>query len=225
MAKKVAVIGLGTFGFEIACHLAKEGAEVLAIDRDPKLIQEIKDYVTSAAILDALDKKALEALGVPDMDSVVLGFRSHFDSSVLLTMLLKELEVDNVLVLAASEEQRKALEKIGADEIIFPEKDIAQKLARRLVVPSFIDEIVLSSHFGIIEVTAPASFIGKSLADLAIRRNYLVHVIAVKHLSKGAKEGEEPITVIPPSEYTFSKRDRLLVLGEKVHLQEFTKIE
>ena len=162
MAIKVAVIGLGTFGYELACALAREGAEVLALDVDPKLIQEIKDEVTSAAQLDALDKKALSALGIDEFDAAIVGFRSRLDTSILVTMLLKELGLERVIVLAASEEHRKALTMVGATQVVFPEMDLAQKLARRLVMPALIDEIVLSPQFGIIEIDVPSTFVGKN---------------------------------------------------------------
>jgi len=225
MARRFAVIGLGTFGFQLACELQKLGGEVLAVDRDPEVVQEIRDQVSRAVVCDALDRESLREIGVGSADVVVIGLRSRLDASILATMYVQELGVSEIVVQAASNDHRRALEKLGAARIIFPEKDMATRVANHLLAPNFLDYVWVAPGYGMVEVKAPEAFFGKSLLELNIRQRHGVIVVAVR--SPGAAtiagqpspEGSPPF--VPTPDYVFQRDDVLIVFGKDEVLKKF----
>jgi trk system potassium uptake protein TrkA len=178
--KKFCVIGLGNFGFHVASFLYQEGHEVMAIDLDREKVQRIKDHSTIALQGDAGNKEFLASQGISEMDAVIVstGERSHL--STLITLFLKELNVKNILVKALNEDHGRILKKVGAMEVIHPEKDMAIKTARGLTYPNILDFLPLAEDYSITEAAPPASFIGKSLVALNLRQKYQVIVIAIR---------------------------------------------
>jgi len=156
--KQFAVIGLGNFGFYLATRLNKKGYDVLAIDKIQSPVQEIKGRVTQAVVADATDRKTLESLGVKNMDAVVVCIGSNMSDSILTTLNLKEIGVERVIAKSLSEAHGRILEKVGATDVLFPEKDIAISLAERLHNPNMLDYLPFMEGYSIIELSPPKQF-------------------------------------------------------------------
>jgi len=225
MPRNFAVIGLGTFGYQLACELGKLGGEVLAIDRNPEVIQDIRDHVSQAVICDALDRDSLRAVGVADVDVVIIGLRSRLDSSILVTMYVQELGVKEIIVQAVSDDHRRALEKLGAARVIFPEKDMATRVARQLVQPSLVESLWVAPGYSIVEVKVPPSLVGKSARDLNLRQRHGITVVAVRSRavvpSAAQPATEPPAPFVPMPDYVFQPDDDLIVFGKNEDIQAF----
>lgn len=200
------VIGLGRFGQHISERLYNMDCDVLSIDINPELVQHMSNRVTRAVVADAQDKEVLNALGVQNLDCAIVAIGNNLAAAVLATLNLKELGVPVVVCKAYDEASSKVLEKIGADRIIIPEKDVAEKLAHSLCAPNVLDYIELSEDYGIIEVPAPTSWKAMSLRELNIRAKLGVNIIAVR-------QGNN-IEVSPPADYVIRKDDIIVVLGD-----------
>ena len=167
--KRVVVVGLGIFGFNIAKDLFENGFEVIAIDKSKEVINRIRDFSTKAVMADATDKELLEMIGIQPDDIVIVSFGEDLAASTLLTLHLRELRVKNITVKAPNEDHKRILEKVGATEVIIPEKEMANKVAKALIAPNVLDYLPVSEDFTICEVAPPASFLGKTIGDLRLR--------------------------------------------------------
>lgn len=210
------VIGLGRFGSALARQLCKLGAEVLALDVKGDLVQQVANDVTHAVVGDAQDKEVLRALGVRNMDCAVIAIGDNLAASVLITMNLKELGVPYIVCKAHDETHRKVLEKLGANRVIIPEYEYAQRLARTLNSHNVLDYIELSEDFGILDVPAPKTWIGKTLRELNVRAKLGVNIIAV--------ENDGKTNVSPTADYAVREGDTLVVLGDNVALEKVQKL-
>ena len=214
--KSYVVIGLGRFGVEAAVRLCELGAEVLAIDTRSDVVQQVSSSVTHAVVADARDKEVLRALGVADFDCAVVAIGDSLTDSVLATMNLLELGVPHLVCKAYDETHSQILRKLGAHQVLLPERDQAARLARSLSSPNVLDFIELSSDYGIIELPAPKSWQGKTLKELNVRAKLGVNIIAVKC-------GGE-INVSPAADYTIGKEDIMVVLGDMIALEKVQKL-
>ena len=214
--KSYVVVGLGLFGTEVAVRLCELGCEVLAMDRHGELVQKISNVVTQAVVADARDKEVLKALGVADFDCAVVAIGSNLGDSVLATMNLKELGVPYVVCKAHNDTHRQVLMKLGANKVVIPEQEQADRLAKNLSSPNVLEYIELSDEFGIIEVPAPAPWVGKSLKSLNIRAKLGVNVIAVKQGNR--------INVSPGADYEILPGDIMVVLGGTEELNAVQKL-
>ena len=203
--KSYIIVGLGRFGSEAARRLYELGCDVLAIDTKSELVQQISNEVTQAVVGDARDKEVLKALGAADFDCAIVAIGDSLGDSVLATMNLKELGVPYVVCKAHDETHRQVLLKLGANKVVIPEQEQADRLARNLSSPNVLDYIELSDDYGIIEVPAPKPWQGKSLKDLNVRAKLGVNIIAVK-------QGKE-INVSPGADYKIQTGDVMVVLG------------
>jgi trk system potassium uptake protein TrkA len=165
---KFAVIGLGSFGLNIAKILYERDAEVLAVDLDREKIEDIKAFVSHGVSMDATDKENLEALGIKEMDVVIVSLGPEMESSILTVLHLNEIGVKHIVAKAITEDHLKILEAVGATEVIFPEKDMAIKTAYRLINPNVLEYLPLISGIGIQEFAPPEKFIGKSLRSMLL---------------------------------------------------------
>lgn len=208
MKQRYCVIGLGNFGFHVVNTLYSEGLEVVAIDTDKEKIQRVQDCCSYAILGDAANKEFLSAQGVGEMNAVVVstGERSHL--ATLIALYLKELKVPRILVKAISEDHGRILERVGATEVIFPEKDMAIKVARNLANPNILEQIPLAEDYSISETGPPAHFIGKSLIELDLRKKFQVTVIAVKDVIT------DQFTVAPTANYVIKDSDMLVLIGK-----------
>lgn len=204
--KSYVVIGLGRFGSECARQLCALGNEVLAVDTNAELVQQVSSDVTSAVVADARDKEVLRALGAQECGCAVVAIGNDLAASVLATMNLKELGVSRIVCKAHDETHRRVLEKLGAGQVVIPEREVADKLARSLTSHNVLDFIELSNDYGIVEMPAPKSWQGKSLKDLNVRARLGVNIIAV--------ERNDKVNVSPGAEFRVEKDDILVVLGD-----------
>ena len=214
--KSYIVIGLGRFGSALACQLGQLGAEVLAMDVRSELVQQISGEVTHAVVGDAQDKEVLRALGVRNFDCAVIAIGDNLAASVLTTMNLKELEVPYIVCKAHDETHRRVLEKLGVDRVVIPEQEQGQRLARSLHSHNVLDYIELSEAYGILEVPAPKTWVGKTLKELNVRAKLGVNIIAVENGSQ--------TNVSPAADYCIRKEDILVVLDENYALEAVQKL-
>lgn len=214
--KSYMVIGLGRFGTEVARQLCSLGCEVLAVDSQSELVQQISGDVTHAVVADARDKGVLKALGAKEFDCAVVAIGGSLADSVLATMNVKELGVPKVVCKAHDETHRQVLLKLGADQVVIPEQENAGRLARSLSSHNVLDYIELSDDYGIIEVPAPKSWVGKTLKELNVRAKLGLNILAIKC------EGQ--INVSPAADYAISQQDILVVLGDTEALERVQKL-
>lgn len=178
--KQFVIIGLGRFGSSIAKTLHSLGNDVLAIDRDEDIVQEISDEVTHAVQLDATDENALRSLGIRNFDVAVVTIGDNIQSSIMATLLVKELGVKYIIAKAQSDLHSKVLYKIGADRVVLPEKEMGVRVAHNLVSTNILDYIELSPDYSVIEIQASKNWNGKTLSDLGLRSKYGINVMAIK---------------------------------------------
>jgi len=211
---KFAVIGLGSFGSNIAKTLYEKGNEVLAVDEDKEKIDEVKNFVSHAVHMDAADKENLQALGIKDMDVVIVSLGPEMEASILTVLYLNEMGTKRIVAKALTEDHAKILESVGATETIYPEKDMAIKTALKLSCPNVLEYLPLISGFGIQEIAPPEKFIGKSLRELDLRNKYGIQVIAIKELIP------EKTTFIPKADFVLKDSDILVIMGEDKQLEK-----
>ncbi|MBP3703543.1 MAG: TrkA family potassium uptake protein, partial [Lachnospiraceae bacterium] len=170
--KEFAVIGLGRFGKSLATALASSGAQVLVLDKDEEALQEVSDIVTHTICGDATNANTIYDLGLSNYDGVIIAMSSNLEANVMATILVKESGVPFVLVKAKTELEGKVLKKIGADKIIYPEKETGMRLANYLMHDNYLEMVALSEEYSIVDVDIPHDWIGKTLKKLDIRASY-----------------------------------------------------
>ena len=207
MKKRVVVVGLGIFGINIVKELCKSGVEVIAIDKTKEAVQLVRDCATKAIVADGTDPEIMSAIGLREDDLVIVSFGEDLAASTLITLHLRQMKVKNIIVKAPNEDHKLILEKVGATEVIIPEKVMADKVARSIVSPNVLDFIPLSEDYIICEIAPPASFIGKSIAELQLRNRYHVDVIAVRDTLT------EKIQMIPAASFVVKDSEVLVVVG------------
>lgn len=220
--KSFAVVGLSKFGFRVATDLFGAGVDVLAIDRDGQIIQRIADEVTRAVQADALSEGTLEHLGVFEVDAVVIGFRSSFDAAVLLTVTLRKKKPDiHIIAQVDTDEKAEALHQVGVDVTVFPERDIADRLVKRLMTPDLVEHMELAPDIAVVEMAVPPKFVGQALADLDIRAKHELYVIGVVRPGDGA--ADRKVLMAPPASTVFNEGEILLLLGKIPNLNRFSE--
>jgi len=215
--KQFAVIGIGRFGENLTKELTRMGHEVLAIDMDEDRVNEAVDFATHAVQADTMDTQVLKTLGIRNFDAVIVAIGENIQSNILTTIVLKELGVEKVISKAKNSMHGKVLEKIGADIVIYPERDMAIKLARSLVSQNFLEQINLSSDFSIIELFTPKLFVNKNLHEIGLRKKLRVTVLAIRR-------GDE-IIVAPGPDENMKQGDVLVVLGRNEDLEGLSNLD
>ena len=216
--RSFAVIGLGRFGSALATTLAELGHEVLGIDANEEHVARLSDIVSHAVQLDATDERALRAAGIQDVDVAVISIGERIDSSLLVVMLVKELGIPTLIAKATTPLHGRILEKLGVSRVIFPERDMAVRVAHSLVVPNALDYIELSRDFSIVEVPAPKEFVGKTLRELALRSQFGLTLIALKRVGR---PGQGQVTLVaPPADEPIQPGDVLSLLGSNDRLAQ-----
>lgn len=221
MARSYAILGLSTFGYQMAVSLRRAGAQVIAIDIDEKVIQRISNSVSKAVVADLSNEQTLHTLGVYEVDAAIISMPDHFDITVLVTHSLKREGVGAILVQVESEAQAAAIRAVGATTVVFPERDIAARTVRQLVSPTIADQISLGKDVSIIEVPCPTEWDRRSLVELQLRSKHHVYVIGIK--KKGTdQDAEEKIDILPVPDHPLRSGDILLVLGRSDRLEQFS---
>ncbi|QTH40056.1 TrkA family potassium uptake protein [Cohnella sp. LGH] len=212
--KQYAIIGLGRFGSSVAKYLAEMGYEVLAVDDNAQRVQDVAHTVTHAVAADSTDEEAMSSLGIRNFDVVVVAIGQDIQASILTTLILKDLGVPYIIVKAQNELHGKVLNKIGADKVVFPERDMGLRVAHHLISPNILDHIELSTDYSIVEMRLPSQMVGKNLKQLDIRLKYNCNVLAVK------RSGEMNIT--PSADEPLIRDDILVIVGKN---EQLTKLE
>ncbi|MBZ5753433.1 MULTISPECIES: potassium channel family protein [Metabacillus] len=215
--KQYAVIGLGRFGTSIARRLHEAGQEVLGIDVSEEQVEDADLYVTHAIVADSTEEKALTSIGIRNFDCVIVAIGNDMQASILTVMLLKDLGVKKIIAKALGKRHGKVLEHIGADWIIYPERDMGERVANQLLSPNMLNYIELSKEYNIEEIMIPSKMAEKNLRELDIRAKYNVSVIAI------VSEGD--IIISPSPDQIIHKGDLLVVIGNKDDLANFSSIE
>jgi trk system potassium uptake protein TrkA len=205
---KFVIIGVGNFGFYLAKSLSEEGKDVIAVDHNKERVQRVQEFCSYAVVGNATDKSILESVGIEKDDTAIVSLGDNISASVLVTLYLKDLDIQNIYVKIISEDHGRVLEKIGAREIIFPERDLAKKVAQTLSSPNVIDYLPLTGEYDIVEIAPPKEFIGKTLAELRLRNKYNISILAIRGLVP------ESITMNPGGSFTVKDSDILIVLGK-----------
>ena len=214
--QQYAVIGLGRFGISVARRLHEAGQEVLGIDVNEERIDDAELYVTHAIIADSTDEKALTAIGIRNFDCVIVAIGNDIQSSILTVMILKDLGVKKVIAKALGKLHGKVLDRIGADWIVYPERDMGERVANQLLSPNMLNYIELSKEYNIEEIMIPERMAEKSLRELNIRAKYNVSAIAV------FRDGN--IIISPSPDELIHKGDLLVMIGNREDLAEFANL-
>lgn len=205
--KQYAVLGLGIFGSTVATTLYEKGCEVLAIDKNMTCVERISDEVTKAVVADVTSIEELQEVGMEDIDVAVIAIGSNLESAVLATMAVKELGIPYVIAKAKNKQFLKILEKVGADRVIRPEKDMGMRVAKSLLGKNIVDLVELDDENAIIEINLPESWVGQTLEQLDLRNKYSMNVLGVRE-----HENAKLIPSLGP-DYMVKTGDRFLVLA------------
>ena len=219
--RSFAVIGLGRFGAAAATTLVQLNQDVIGIDSSDDRVRELSDVVLQVAQLDATDERALRTAGIQNVDVAVISIGENIEASLLVVMLVKELGVKAIIAKAVTPLHGRILEKLGVTRVIFPDREMAERLAHSLVVPNVIDYIELSRDFSIVEIPAPQEFVGRTLKQLELRPRYGLTLIAIK---RPADAGGGMVTnIAPTADDVFRAGDVLALLGSNEKLRQLEK--
>lgn len=209
------VIGLGNFGYNIADILSKAGKQVIAVDANSQKVEDIRDKVKKAVTADIRNKKSLsELISSSKVDVVIVSLGNKLEASILATVYLKEMKIEKIIAKASNEDHATVLKAVGANEVIFPEQEMAQKLAMRLLKPNFIDYIPMAEEYGIIELAVPDEFVGKTLIELQLRNKYHIEVIAVKNVMNNK------FIVVPAGDYRIEPDTAMVIVGKNEDIEK-----
>ena len=200
------VIGLGRFGTRVATGLSEQGHDVVAMDTDPARVQQIRDHVTTAVVADATNEQALRELNVHRMDVVVVAIGRDIEASILVTALLKQIGCRRIVARASTDLHRRILHMVGADEVVYPEQEVAHRMVLSLSQPRLREFIQAGPQLEFVQLEVPRRFQGKTLAELDVRRNYGVNIVAV--IPKGS---DHAVTAEPQTR--LSEGDVIWVAG------------
>jgi trk system potassium uptake protein TrkA len=214
MQQRVVVIGLGIFGFNIVRELYESGFEVIAIDKKKEAVQRVRDCCTKAILADGREKEVMEEIGIQEDDTVIVSFGEDLSSATLTTLHLKQLKVKTIIVKAPNDEHKLILEKIGATEVMIPEKEIAHKVAKSIISPNVIDFLPLSDDYMIFEIAPPHSFLGKTIGELRLRSRYHIDVIAIRDMVS------DKFQMVPRADFVIKDGQILVVVGKENDIQQ-----
>ncbi|ROR03213.1 potassium channel family protein [Desulfosoma caldarium] len=216
--KRVAIIGLGNFGYYLGRELSRQGFDVLGLDIRKDAVQHAKNDIAVTVVADATEKENLLNLGVAEADAAVVTIGTNMLASLLTTFMLKEIGVAKVYAKALSEEHERILKRVGADTILFPEKDMAMSLARRLANPNMLEYLPFIEDHGIFELEAPSDFVGKALRDLDLINRFGIQVLAVRQAVSNT------LKFIPKADFVLRTGDTLILLAPNKAMKELNKV-
>jgi trk system potassium uptake protein TrkA len=222
MKKQIAVIGLGRFGHAVAKTLAESGLEIIAIDREEEKVKAVSDFVTYAVQLDAMDEKTLRSVGVQNVDTAIVSIGEKIEASILVVMVLKEMGIKNIIAKAVTPLHGRVLENLGVQRVVYPERDMAVRVAHSLTTPKVLEELELSQEYSIIELPTPKEFIGKSVKEIQLRTKYGVNLIAIKRKITEAGTKKDIWNVNPSPTDNMGEGDILVLIGANRDLSRLT---
>ena len=205
--KSILVIGLGRFGRHLAKKMMDLGNDVMIVDKDAEIIEHYSMTFTDSQIADCTNSAVLRSLGVHHFDICFVCIGGDFQSSLVITALLKELKAKYVVAKAKQDIQADLLSRIGADEVIYPEREMAETLAVRYSANNLFDYIELTEEYGIFEISVPTSWIGRSIKELDVRRKYRINLNGIKY--------EDELKLLPGADYCFKEEDHIMLIGKR----------
>lgn len=224
--ERFAVIGLGRFGARLATLLTEADAEVIAVDIRKDRVEPLRDRVTLAVCLDSVDEEALRAQGIDKVSVAIVGIGTDFESAVLATSLLKAMGIPRVVARATTTMRAKILSLVGADEVVNPEKEAAERWRDRLMAPSIKDRIELAEGYTLTQIASPPSFAGKTLEELDLRRKHKVNIVAIRRTEKetdaqGRPRTRQYVISVPMGDTALREGDLLLLIGSNEAMEDF----
>lgn len=215
--RQIAIIGLDNFGYYLGRELYSKGFDVIGLDIEKNLVQRMKNDISQSVLADATDKETLLSLGIDQVEMAVVTIGTNMLASIIATFHLKEIGVKRVYAKALNEEHAQILTRIGADEILFPEKDLALSLARQIQNPNMLEYLPFIEDYSIFEIQSPKAFHGKSLRELDLINRYGVQVIAIRDIQSNS------LNFIPKADYVIGKNDEMILLGPQQIIDEISK--
>lgn len=215
MKKEFVVVGLGRFGGSIVRSLTDQGMEVMAIDQDEDKVNEFSSIASHAVVADSTDESVLKSLGIRNFDHVIVAIGDDIQSSILTTLMLKEIGVKKITVKAQNDYHEKVLRKIGANQVVHPERDMGRRIAHNIISNNVLDYLELSDEHSIVEIVANEHLSGNSLIDLDIRAKFGINIVAIKR--------EKDIIVSPQADEQIRVGDILIVIGADTDINRFEK--
>ncbi|PLS03359.1 potassium channel family protein [Neobacillus cucumis] len=212
-----AIIGLGRFGTSIASKLSEAGHEVLGMDVNEDRVEDGRDLVTHAVVLDSTEEEALKSIGIRNFDYVIVAIGNDLQASILSVLLLKELGVKKVIAKALNKRHGQVLEKVGADWVVHPERDMGARVAHQLLLPNVLNYIELSNEYNIEEIVIPPSMSGKSLRDLDLRAKYELNVIAIVQ--------NQELFISPSPDQMLNAGNKIAVIGHRDKINDFVNMK
>ena len=227
--KQFVVIGAGRFGSAVAVTLAKKGKQVLVLDKDEQTVQRLSEIVTQAVQIDITDPNSLARLDIGEIDVAVVGIAGDLEAAILVTLQLKEMGVKTVVVKAKTNAEKKILSRIGADRIVFPERDMGVRVANSLISPTIFDYIQVSPGFGIVETRVPEAIQGQTLVEANIRARFGIDIVAIRRRApkldrKGQSVLKDTLLIAPRAEEVLGENDILVIIGEEEKIEKFKSL-
>jgi len=217
MKKQFVIFGCGRFGSSVGEKLTELGSEVMVVDKNEETVQKMSEIVTYAVQADATDERSIKALGINNFDVAVVTIGADIQSSILVTLMLKELGVKHIVAKAQNELHAKVLYKIGADRVVFPEREMGVRIAKNLVSNNILEYIELAPDYSIVEVMVLDDWVGKTLLDLNMRAHFGINVMAIKN-------GED-INIAVRAEDVIQENDVLVVIGHNDDIKKIERVE
>ncbi len=215
--KSFVVFGLDPFGQTVAITLEQNGHQVMVIDPDDEAVRRVADITTDAIIGDPMSEAVLRKAGVTSYDTAIISFPGEINNTILLTILLKDMGIKKIVARACSELECKVLEKIGVDMIVFPERDMGEKLAHTLDKQDVFEYLRYSEDYSIVEERVPATWVGKTIIELNVRRKYGVNIIAIN------EDGSGKINIAPMPDRVFLKNDIITLIGSNKNINKLSR--
>jgi trk system potassium uptake protein TrkA len=234
MKKQILIVGLGVFGKSLALRLAEKGAEVVVIDKNEEELKEIADHVAQAIHGDATDEKTLRSLGLNNIDIAVVSIGEEtpggIGTSILVSMLVKEIcKAKRIIAKGINKRHADILYKLGVTDVVFPERDMAERLAKLLIYPSILEVLELSQEYNFAEIVASEKFVDKTIRELDFRAKYNVTILGIRRKmpyvhDSGETDFEEKFIILPSADEEIKEGDRLLVIGKEKDIKEIEGI-
>lgn len=215
--KEFVIFGVGDFGMNVAKTLANSGATVMVVDKEESQLEKIASEVTHTICADATNPEAMKQLGIRNYDGAIVGIGHNLETSALITMQLKEMDVPFIMVKASTDIEGRILTRVGADKVIFPDREMGIRVGNDIINGNYFEAIELSDEYSIVDMTVPTSWVGKTLQQLNVRSRYGISIIGIR--------GLEELNVNPAADYRLLAQDILIVLGHNTEIQRLREIK
>ena len=215
--KEFVIFGVGDFGMNVAKTLANSGATVMAVDKEESQLEKIASEVTHTICADATNPEAMKQLGIRNYDGAVVGIGHNLETSALITMQLKEMDVPFIMVKASTDIEGRILTRVGADKVIFPDREMGIRVGNDIINGNYFEAIELSDEYSIVDMAVPRNWVGKTLQQLNVRSKYGISIIGIR--------GLEELNVNPAADYRLLAQDILIVLGHNTEIQRLREIK